>query len=98
MVNAGDYICPYCGGELVGYDHTTRFIREEYGIKRRVQIKRMRCKVCRKVHNAIPADVSPYKQYRKDIVEGFRDGSLSTFNAEYEDCPSELTIKRWKRE
>lgn len=97
MVNIGNYICPNCGGKLVYYDKINRILRGKYGNKQFIKIRRLRCKNCRKLHSELPNYILPYRHYRKDIVEGFTNGTLSNYDICYEDYPCESTINEWVR-
>jgi hypothetical protein len=90
-------ICPDCGGKSKYYDQVWRTVRSEYGKKERIQLERYRCLECRKIHRVLPEYLLPYKQFKADIVNGFVEESLNIEDLEYEDFPSEQSIKGWKR-
>lgn len=96
MIRDGIRVCPDCGGVLVGYDHVFRTVKTKNGKKSRVRIFRFQCKSCGKVHRELPEDILPYKQYEKEIVEGVREGLISSEVLGFEDYPSESTMDRWR--
>lgn len=44
----------------------------------------------------LPPYLDPFKQYDNRIIKGFMEGQLSFFDTEYEDYPSESTIRYWQ--
>ena len=90
-------ICPSCGGALQRRGYIKRILRVEYGEKVFIKIPRYSCKKCGKWHRFIPDYIEPYKHYRKDILEGFRNDSLGDMNIEYLDFPSDISKYRWKK-
>lgn len=97
MVNKKDEFCPYCNGDLQPRGYIWRKIRIENGKIARRKIFRKSCKKCGRWHRVIPDDIIPYKQYRKDIIEGFISKQLSNEELEFEDFPCDITIKRWNK-
>ena len=97
MIFYGERVCSDCGGELCLFGSCKRIVRLGYGKKDILSVKRLRCMDCRKVHREVPRNMLPYKQYRKDIVEGFRSGRLSTCSDAFEDYPCDATIRLWNR-
>lgn len=91
-------VCSNCGGELVKRGFVRRIQKNEYGETTFIKIPRYSCKQCGKWHRFIPDNVEPYKHYRKDILDGFKKHTLSNEDWEFEDYPSETTIKRWSNE
>jgi len=99
MIRAGDeHVCPICGGKLKLYDRVDREVRYEYGKIERIKIRRYKCIKCRKTHRELPKFLIAWKQFRRDIIKGVLDGSISPDDLEYEDFPCEKTMERWKRE
>ncbi len=98
MKNKETKICPYCGGISKFLCFVNRTVRSEYGEIKKIKVKRFKCGDCGKTFRDLPDYLSPYKQFRADIIDGFVEGNLSTSNLKYEDYPSEQTIKRWKKE
>lgn len=97
MVKNKKDICPYCGGELQSRGKVKRILKIENGKKIFIYICRFSCRNCKRWHRVLPNNVVPYKHYRKDIYEGFKNGTLSSDILEFEDMPTECTQKRWKR-
>lgn len=90
--------CSVCGNEMLYYDKVKRFIREENGHKRMIFVKRYRCKQCNKTIRKNPGGVIFRKHYRKDIILGVLNGSITPEVIGYEDYPCEMTMNRWKQE
>lgn len=40
----------------------------------------------------------PYKQYEAEIIDGVREGLIDSSTLGFEDYPSEMTMKRWRKE
>ena len=98
MVEEGNYRCPTCGGTLKYHDSIPRIVKTVGGVKRWDKIQRLICQNCRAVHREIPDYLFPFKHYEADIIKGFIVEQLSIFDLEYEDYPSEGTIKNWIQE
>lgn len=96
MVKFGTYICPKCGGALFYYDHVKRIVRGKFGVKRYLDLARLRCEKCRSVHRAIPDNIFPYKQYEAEIIKGVIDGFILPTTLGFEDYPCEMTMTRWR--
>lgn len=94
MVEENTDICPKCGGKLVFYDAVPRVVKEEYGRKTVIKIKRKRCLTCGAYHRVM-ADIYPYKLYRRRIIVGILSGAISREERMYEDYPCDLTVMRW---
>ena len=90
--------CGYCGGKLKHYDTVFRIVRKKYGKIDRIQIERLRCERCRKLYRILPDDILPFKHYEKRIIKGVLSGTITPDDLEYEDYPSEMTMKRWKKD
>ena len=97
LVNTNEKECPSCGGCLVRYDIVKRIAKGAGGSVRWLQIERLRCEKCCKVHRVIPNDIYPYKHYTAAIIDGVRNGSITPYDLEYEDYPCEMTMKRWMK-
>ncbi|MCM1363452.1 MAG: DUF6431 domain-containing protein [Faecalibacterium sp.] len=98
MVSAGELKCPICGGKLKYYGKVKRILRSQYGKVERIHIRRMVCAVCGTEHRELPKNLLPYKHYDSNIIKGFVNGSITSFDLEYEDYPCETTIKEWKKQ
>lgn len=88
-------ICKRCKSPLIKYGTVKRKIRIENGDSIYIKIQRWKCNKCGTIERELPDCIIPYKQYRKDIIEGFRQGSFSTDDIPFEDYPSDVTIKAW---
>lgn len=96
MVRTGNLICPICGKNVKYYDRVLRIIRMRYGRSQRIPIRRMVCTGCGALHNELPSELLPYKHYEAEIILGFIGGRYTSGDLEFEDYPSETTIKRWR--
>lgn len=96
VINAGETICPICGGRLSHYDTVCRTIKGKNSNKLRIKIKRMRCKKCNTIHRELPENAIPYKQYDINIIEGVIEGLITSDTMGFEDYPCEQTMKRWR--
>lgn len=96
MVNDGILKCPDCGGNLRYYDKVTRVVRTKRRQTDWVELRRMRCDRCGKVHREIPDYILPYKQYEADLIQGVMEGLITTDTYGYEDYPCEITMIRWR--
>jgi len=56
----------------------------------------MICTGCGALHNELPSELLPYKHYEAEIIQGFIFEQYSSCDLEFEDYPSETTIKRWR--
>lgn len=89
--------CSKCGGKLIKYGNVKRIVREGNGRKRWIFAQKCMCLSCRHVIRLCPDILFPKKHYRKDIIQGFRNGRLSSNDILYEDLPCETTIRRWRQ-
>lgn len=99
MITEKDNKCPNCGSPyLIRYDRVWRIIINEYGIKNKIRIDRYQCKTCGTTHRLLLDYMFPYKQYRKDIILGVVEGTITSYAIEFEDYPSDKTKRRWVTE
>lgn len=96
MVRNNEPICPDCGGKLKYYDRVPRILRTIGRTTTYIQMRRLRCTVCGKVHRELPDSVLPYKQYEAEIVRGVTEGLITCETLGYEDYPCEKTMQRWR--
>ena len=96
MVNTSSSTCPMCGEPLEYLDRVNRIVRSKGGEVRKDKIRRMYCGRCGVTHREIPEYLLPYKHYEAKIIEGVINGTITSFDLEYEDYPCEMTMKRWK--
>lgn len=95
MVDFGDTVCPICGGELRYYDKVQRILRTKYRRTEWLDIRRMKCKVCGKLHRELPDNIYIYKQYEADIIDGVIEGLITSDTLGFEDYPCERTMLNW---
>lgn len=95
MVEFGDTVCPICGGELRYYDKVQRILRTKYRRTEWLDIRRMKCKVCGKLHRELPDNIYIYKQYEADIIDGVIEGLITSDTLGFEDYPCERTMLNW---
>ena len=88
--------CPKCGGKLIKFGRVKRIVREERGRVLWIEAQKCRCLSCGCVVRQCPDILFPYKHYRKDIIQGFLSGRLSSEDLDFEDYPCETTIHRWR--
>ena len=90
-------VCPECQTPLKYRDSRLRHIRREGGKKYWGHIRRLFCKKCRRLHNELPANVSPHKHYEVEVIEGVVDEIVMPDDPENEGYPCERTMLRWKK-
>lgn len=90
--------CTSCGGVLKHYDKVKRILRTKGGVKRTVEICRLRCESCRAIRRVLPDFIFPYKHYEAEIIKGVLDGFITPLVFGYEDYPCDMTMRRWTRE
>ena len=72
-------------------------MKTEGGTKQFIQIERLKCNHCERLHNALPDFLVPYKHYAAEIISGVLDEVISADDLDAEDYPCEQTMKRWHR-
>ena len=90
-------LCEKCNCETEYYDTVQRTILKANREKQYLQIERYRCPKCGSIHRILPDNVLPYKQYDAEIIEGVEEGLIDSSTLGYEDYPSEMTMKRWRK-
>lgn len=90
--------CQKCGGVLKRYDSVKRQIRKKGNEKGYIRIERFKCTKCNHVYRVLPDVVYPYKQYESEIIDGVREGIITSETLGFEDYPCEATMKRWLKE
>lgn len=96
MVLKDENICPECKGKLIYYDNVKRLVRTQGKNSRWVKIRRLKCKICGRLHREIPDYLFPYKQYEAEIIRGVMEEIITSTTYGYEDYPCEMTMSRWK--
>ena len=91
-------ICPECRSPLKHRDFRIRVMKLEGGVKKHLRVERLQCtnECCRRLHNALPDCLVPYKHYASEVISGVLDGVISANDAEDEDYPCEATMLRWR--
>ena len=87
--------CPDCGTLLKHRDFKRRVMKIEGGQKYFIQIERLKCKSCRRLHNALPEILVPYKHYTAELISGVLDETITIGDLEDGDYPCEETMKNW---
>lgn len=96
MLTENELICPNCGSDkLIHYDTVKRIVRTKSRKKKHVQIRRMRCKKCKRIHRELPSYIYPYKQYEAEIIKGVLEGYITSDTLGYENYPCETTMRVW---
>ena len=72
-------------------------MKTEGGTKQFIQIERLKCNHCERLHNALPDFLVPYKHYAAEIISGVLDEVITADDLDAEDYPCEQTMKRWHR-
>lgn len=79
-------------------DRVKRVVKERYGEKRFIYVPRYKCTSCGYLHRVLPEDLLPFKHYSKDVIDGAVEGLITNDILGFEDYPSDMQIKRWKKE
>lgn len=88
-------ICPYCKGLLEYRDRKLRIRKQEGGIKTWISIRRLKCSVCKHLHNELPDILAPYKHYEAELIAGVIDDVVHPDDEDSEDYPCQITMERW---
>lgn len=84
--------CPCCGSELKVCGSRRRKYIKSYGTKVTLIIRRLRCKVCKKIHHELPDILIPYKRYQNECIESvISDLKNCTVAAD------QSTLYRWRK-
>ena len=90
------YKCPRCGHQSYYYDSVSRHMKEEQGAKSWHDIHRNHCLACGHYFRVLPDAFVKFKHYRRDIIEGFVSGKLSTDQPDYDILPCDKTVENWR--
>ena len=60
--------------------------------------KGFKCQKCGSLHNEIPYNVVPFKQYEREIILGVVKGFITPDTLGFENYPCDKTMKKWKSE
>lgn len=95
MIGIRDSSCPLCGGDLRYYDTVSRILRTKHRRTEWLDIRRMKCNVCGRLHRELPDNIYIYKQYEADIIDGVLEGLITSDTLGFEDYPCEQTMLNW---
>lgn len=98
MITTNETICPECSGQLKYYDKVPRIYRTKGRVAVYIEVRRLKCTVCRSIHREIPDDIFPYKHYEAEIIKGVLEGLITSDTYDFEDYPCEMTMIRWMAE
>lgn len=90
-------ICPCCGGILQYRDSRKRIRKLGGGKSEYLQIRRLFCSHCRRLHVELPDCLVPHKHYDARIIADVLDERITQDTLEYEDYPCAATMQRWIR-
>lgn len=60
-----------------------------------MELRRLQCVRCGKVHRELPEFIFPYKQYELEVIKGVMEGLITSDTLGFEDHPCEMTMLRW---
>lgn len=98
MIYDNRLTCLHCGGSMKYYDKAKRIVKGKYGKTREIYVYRYRCLQCGEIHRVIPDTLIPFKHYEREIIQGVLDGTITPETLGFEDYPSEMTMRRWKKD
>jgi hypothetical protein len=82
--------CPVCGDLLRVIGSRKRNFTDGSGLKRRLRIRRKKCRACKCVHHELPDIVTPYKRHCTETIENIIEG-----NTEVVSCEESTIRKIW---
>lgn len=88
--------CPECSGELSYRDSRLRICRTYGGETFHIQIRRLKCHRCHRLHNELPNILVPHKHYCAEVIEDVVDEVVTPEDVVVEDYPCAATMERWK--
>jgi len=89
--------CPHCAARLKHRDWKRRVRKKEGGFKDFIQVERLKCPRCQRLHTALPDFLAPYKHYETEVISGVLDGVVTEDDLDDESYPRADTMRRWKR-
>ena len=92
IISEEDGVCPVCIGTLKVIGCRKRGVINSEGNKETLVIRRLRCKICGKIHHELPDKVIPYKRHCADTIENVINGEVKDV---YCDFLTESRIKAW---
>ena len=84
-------ICPCCTGELTVKGSRPRVWYQSSGERAKLIIRRLYCKICKKIHHELPDILVPYKRYDAESIEG-----VVSVPARMDIGADESTLARWR--
>lgn len=95
-VSREDPVCPHCGQTLRYRDRRTRIWKWYGGVRRTIQVRRMRCTRCDRLHTELPDILTPNRHYGSEVIENVVDEVSTPEDLSTENYPCEKTMQRWK--
>ena len=89
-------VCPQYQSMLKHRDCRQRVMKREGCDKTWIQINRLYCSKCRRLHTELPDCLVPFKHYASEIIEGVLDDVVTSDDEDSEDYPCDMTMSRWK--
>ena len=88
-------VCPVCGEKLRYRDSRKRIRRKEGGHVEYLEVRRLLCPHCRKLHVELPDCLVPHKHYDAEVISGVIEGIVTPDDLDSEDHPCAATMRRW---
>lgn len=89
-------ICPICGETLDLYGVRNRIMINEEAEISYLEIRRLYCNKCHKIHHELPSIIIPYKRYTQKAIQQVIDGYLQDTQSTIEVAADNKTINNWK--
>lgn len=87
--------CPHCMRVLHHRDWKPRIRKKDGGEKEFLQVERLKCDHCSRLHTVLPNILAPFKHYETEVIAGVLDQVVQPDDLDDESYPSEVTMKRW---
>ena len=75
ILGGGDACCPICIGRLIGYGWRQRVMIESDGSTKILNIHRLQCANCNRIHHELPDILIPYKRHCAETIINIIDGN-----------------------
>jgi len=85
-----EIVCPLCSGFMCCFGTRRRGLIQSCGVKRKLVIRRRKCRICGKIHHELPDSVVPDKRHGTETV-----GKVIAGDTDEVAC-EESTIRRIK--
>lgn len=92
IISEEESVCPICVGLLKVIGIRSRIVINTGGDKEKLIIRRLRCKICLKIHHELPDCVIPYKRHCAETIEIIISGDNATACC---DFVTEHRIRSW---